>query len=213
MFYLKVGWDANCIICHNCLWTCQLLFEWQLPRTEIVAQPRRLQARIINVIRVKTATTGNVSKVSHLLPTCWVFRGSRIGSLCIVPTGHSAWRGYEEVSLKLLQIHTHSPSEPPRARGPKRKKPPQSTLTIHYEPWSTLRTVRRTTNSTKWQTLQQSAANDKLYKTTNSTKRQTLQSNKLYTTANSTKQQTVPNDKLYKTANSTKRQTQQSGKL
>ena len=123
-----------------------------------------------------------MSKVSHLLPTCWVFRGSRVGCLCIVPTytsGHSAWRGYEEVSLKLLQIHTHSPSEPPRARGPKRKKPPQSTLTIHYEPWSTLWTVRRTTNSTKRQTLQQSAANDKLYKTTNSTKQQTLQSGKL----------------------------------
>ena len=154
----------------KCLWTCQLLFKWQLPRTEIVAQPTWLQARIINVIRVKTATTGNVSKVSHLLPTCWVFRGSRIGCLCIVPTytsGHSAWRGYEEVSLKLLQIYTHSPSEPPRARGPKRKKPP-----LHSPPWQFITSrdllseqsgecahgllygkVRRTTNLTNRQSL------------------------------------------------------------
>ena len=153
------------------LWTCQLLFKWQLPRTEIVAQPMQLQARIINVIRVKTATTGNVSKVSHLLPTCWVFRGSRIGSLCIVPTctsGHSLWRGYKEVSLKLLQIYTHSQSESPRARGPKRKKPP--TLTIHYELWSTLRTVR----SSLRQTLQSGKLYNKVRQTTNSTKRQTL---------------------------------------
>ena len=178
----------------KCLWTCELLFQWQLPRTEIVAQPRRLQARIINVIRVKTATTGNVSKVSHLLPTCWVFRGSRVGCLCIVPTytsGHSAWRGYEEVSLKLLQMHTHSPSEPPRARGPKRKKPP----TVYSD--NSLRAVIYSPNS---------AANNKLYKVANFTtkcgKRQTLQSDKLYKATNSTKRQTLQNDKLYKATNS-----------
>ena len=151
-----------------------------------------------------------MSKVSHLLPTCWVFRASRVGCLCIVPTytsGHSAWRGYEEVSLKLLQIHTHSPSEPPRARGPKRKKPP--TLTIHYELWSTLRTVR----SSLRQTLQSGKLYNKVRQTTNSTKRQTLQSDKLYQTTNSTQRQTLQNDKLYQTTNSTKRQTLQNDKL
>ena len=114
----------------KCLWTCRLLFKWQLLRTEIIAQPRRLQARIINVIRVKTATTGNVSKVSHLLPTCWVFRGSRVRCLCNVHCTHicilrATLR--EEDTKKCLWNYckyTHTPQvsnlepEAPSARSP-----------------------------------------------------------------------------------------------
>ena len=82
------------------------------------------------------------------------------------------------MSLKLLQIYTHSPSEPSRARGPKRKKPPtvysdNSLRAVIYSPNSALQ--NSTTKCGEQQTLQRG----KLYKTTNSTKQQTLQSGKL----------------------------------